>query len=107
MEPPVTLSPTDIRNEKIKVLKSIQPVKMEDIVVGQYKGKTVNGEKTLGYREDPTVADDSITPTYAACVLKIRNRRWDGVPFFLESGKALDERLAEIRITFNDVPGNL
>lgn len=107
MEPPVTLSPTDIRNEKVKVLKSIEPVKMEDIVVGQYKGKVINGEKVLGYREDPTVADDSITPTYAACVLKVKNRRWDGVPFFLESGKALDERLAEIRITFNEVPANL
>jgi len=107
MEPPVSLSPTDIRNEKIKVLKSIEPVKMEDIVVGQYKGKVVNGERFPGYREDPTVADDSITPTFAACVLKVKNRRWDGVPFFLESGKALDERLAEIRINFNDVPANL
>ncbi|KAL9650712.1 hypothetical protein ABK040_001766 [Willaertia magna] len=107
MEPPVSLSPEDIRNEKIKVLKAIEPVKIEDIVIGQYKGRVANNQRILGYREDPTVPDDSITPTFAACVLKIKNRRWDGVPFFLEAGKALDERLAEIRITFNDVPANL
>lgn len=48
-----------------------------------------------------------MTPTFAACVLNIKNRRWDGVPFMIRAGKALDERLAQVRIKFSDVPGNL
>jgi glucose-6-phosphate 1-dehydrogenase len=103
MEPPTSLAPEDIRSEKVKVLRSIEPVTRENIVIGQYKGK---GDK-IGYRDDPTVPDDSLTPTFAACVLKIKNRRWDGVPFLLQCGKALDERVAEIRIQFHEVPANL
>lgn len=103
MEPPTSLSPEDIRSEKVKVLRSIEPVTRENIVIGQYRGK---GEQ-VGYREDPSVPDDSLTPTFAACVLKIKNRRWDGVPFLLKCGKALDERVAEIRIQFHEVPANL
>jgi glucose-6-phosphate 1-dehydrogenase len=107
MEPPVSLSPEDISMEKVKVLKSIPEIKAEDIIVGQYKEKTISGKNYPGYTDDPTVPEDSITPTFAACVLKIKNRRWDGVPFLLKCGKGLDERCAEIHIQFNDVPGNL
>jgi glucose-6-phosphate 1-dehydrogenase len=103
MEPPTSLSPEDIRSEKVKVLRSIEPVTRENIVIGQYKSKNEHP----GYRQDPTVPEDSLTPTFAACALKIKNRRWDGVPFLLLCGKGLDERVAEIRIQFHEVPANL
>ena len=77
------------------------------MVVGQYKSRKYEGKEYPGYREDPTVDDNSLTPTFAATVLHIKNRRWDGVPFLLKCGKGLDESKAEIRIQFNDVPANL
>ncbi|XP_063617845.1 glucose-6-phosphate 1-dehydrogenase [Cydia splendana] len=108
MEKPVTLNPNDIRDEKVKVLRHIQPITMEDILVGQYLGNPDGkGEETLGYLDDPTVPKDSITPTYAMAGLWINNARWQGVPFILRSGKALNERKAEVRIQFKDVPGDI
>ena len=97
MEQPVSLSSEDIKNEKIKVLRSIGLIGEKDMVVGQYKG----------YHDDKSVPEDSLTATFAACVLHIKNRRWDGVPFLLKCGKGLDESKSEIRIQFNDVPANL
>ncbi|KAI8427652.1 hypothetical protein MSG28_002123 [Choristoneura fumiferana] len=108
MEKPVTLNPNDIRDEKVKVLRHIQPIAMEDILVGQYVGNPDGqGEDALGYLDDPTVPKDSITPTYALAGLWINNARWQGVPFILRSGKALNERKAEVRIQFKDVPGDI
>lgn len=108
MEKPVTLNPNDIRDEKVKVLRHIQPIAMEDILVGQYVGNPEGqGEEALGYLDDPTVPKDSITPTYALAGLWINNARWQGVPFILRSGKALNERKAEVRIQFKDVPGDI
>ncbi|XP_063529146.1 glucose-6-phosphate 1-dehydrogenase [Cydia strobilella] len=108
MEKPVTINPDDIRNEKVKVLRHIKPITMEDILVGQYVGNPDGkGEETLGYLDDPTVPKDSITPTYAMIGLWINNARWQGVPFILRSGKALNERKAEVRIQFKDVPGDI
>lgn len=65
------------------------------------------GDAKLSYLDDPTVPEGSITPTYAMAVLKINNERWDGVPFILKCGKALNERKAEVRIQFRDVPGDI
>jgi glucose-6-phosphate 1-dehydrogenase len=65
-----------------------------------------NEDSGLGYLEDPGVPDDSTTPTFCTSVLRINNPRWDGVPFIMRAGKALDERKAEIRIQFKDVPGS-
>ena len=59
------------------------------------------------YLDDPTVPKGSVTPTYAAAVLRINNERWDGVPFILRCGKALNERKAEVRIQYRDVPGDI
>ncbi|KAI3695371.1 hypothetical protein L1987_78368 [Smallanthus sonchifolius] len=103
METPVSLDAEDIRNEKVKVLKSMRRLKLEDVVIGQYKG----GKSYLGYTEDPTVPNDSLTPTFAAAALFIDNARWDGVPFLMKAGKALNTRRAEIRVQFRHVPGNL
>ncbi|KAK3033425.1 hypothetical protein RJ639_033029 [Escallonia herrerae] len=95
MEKPVSLKPEHIRDEKVKVLQSVIPLKDEEVVLGQYDG----------YTEDPTVPDNSNTPTFATMVLRIHNERWEGVPFILKAGKALNSRKAEIRVQFKDVPG--
>eukprot|EP00727_Mastigamoeba_balamuthi_P014827 m51a1_g9970 putative glucose-6-phosphate dehydrogenase 5 (558) ;mRNA; r:97986-99893 len=92
METPVSLSAEDIRDEKVKVLRCVAPVSAEDVVVGQYEG----------YHDEPGVAKDSLTPTFAAARLFINNTRWSGVPFVLRCGKALDQHKAEIRVQFRD-----
>lgn len=109
MEPPVSLDAEDIRNEKVKVLRSMVPVELEDVVLGQYRGRSErNGGKSLpSYLDDKTVPKGSLTATFAAVAMKINNARWDGVPFLLKAGKALDKRVAEIRVQFKNVPGNI
>ncbi|KAG0074036.1 Glucose-6-phosphate 1-dehydrogenase [Linnemannia elongata] len=105
MEPPVSLSAEDVRDEKVKVLRFIPPIVKENVLLGQY-GKSEDG-KEPGYLDDKTVPHGSKTPTYAAATLFIHNDRWSGVPFMLKCGKALDQQKTEIRIQFKDVPGNL
>ncbi|KAM0909742.1 hypothetical protein ACQ4PT_014624 [Festuca glaucescens] len=107
METPVSLAAEDIRNEKVKVLRSMRKLKLEDVVVGQYKGHTRGGKSFPAYVDDPTVPNGSVTPTFAAAALFIDNARWDGVPFLMKAGKALHTRRAEIRVQFRRVPGNL
>ncbi|CAN1321772.1 Glucose-6-phosphate 1-dehydrogenase, cytoplasmic isoform [Linum perenne] len=97
MEKPVSLNSEHIRDEKVKVLQSVQPIKDEEVVLGQYHG----------YRDDPTVPDNSNTPTFASIVLRIHNERWEGVPFILKAGKAMGSKKADIRIQFKDVPGDI
>ncbi|WZZ04055.1 glucose-6-phosphate 1-dehydrogenase 3, chloroplastic isoform X2 [Brassica napus] len=107
METPVSLDAEDIRNEKVKVLRSMRPIQLEDVVIGQYKSTTKGGVTYPGYTDDKTVPKDSLTPTFAAAALFIDNARWDGVPFLMKAGKALHTRSAEIRVQFRHVPGNL
>lgn len=97
MEKPISLNPEHIRDEKVKVLQSVLPIKDEQVVLGQYDG----------YKDDPTVPDKSNTPTFATVVLRIHNERWEGVPFILKAGKALNSKKAEIRVQFKDVPGDI
>ncbi|CAN6449078.1 unnamed protein product [Victoria cruziana] len=97
MEKPISLNPEHIRDEKVKVLHSVLPIEDEDVVLGQYEG----------YKDDPTVSKDSNTPTFATVILRIQNERWEGVPFILKAGKALNSRKAEIRIQLKDVPGDI
>jgi glucose-6-phosphate 1-dehydrogenase len=80
-----------------------------DVITGQYVASNIpgNAESEQGYTDDPTVPKGSKCPTFATVVLGIKNERWDGVPFILRAGKALNERKAEIRIQFRDVPGNI
>ena len=103
MELPVSLNAEDIVNEKVKLLKQMLPAKLENSLLGQY----IKNEKEDGYRDDPTVDDNSLTETYALVKLFINNKRWEGVPFYLEAGKALDESKAEIVINFKNTPGNI
>ncbi|XP_018494491.1 glucose-6-phosphate 1-dehydrogenase [Galendromus occidentalis] len=108
MEKPASNRADDIRDEKVKVLKCISPILMENLVLGQYVGDPKGlGEKSQGYLDDPTVPRGSSTPTFATAVCYINNERWDGVPFILRCGKALDERKAEVRIQYRDVPGDI
>ncbi|KAF2577653.1 hypothetical protein F2Q68_00005649 [Brassica cretica] len=92
METPVSLDAEDIRNEKVKVLRSMRPIQLEDVVIGQYKGTAKGGVTYPGYTDDTTVPKDSLTPTFAAAALFIDNVRWDGVPFLMKAGKALHTR---------------
>ena len=114
------------RNEKVKVLKAIPSLTLSSCVLGQYIGNPESSDPDahLGYLDDPTVPKGSVCPTFAAAVLKINNERWDGVPFILKCGKALNQRKAEVetlldnkaipnanflqvRIQYKDVPGDI
>lgn len=109
MEKPASIKAEDIRNEKVKVLKCVEPLRFEDVVLGQYTASPdpKTEDSKLGYTDDPTVPKGSNTPTYALAVIRIKNERWDGVPFFMRCGKALNERKAEVRVQYKDVPGDI
>ncbi|KAF7696167.1 hypothetical protein HF521_006261 [Silurus meridionalis] len=108
MEKPASTNSDDVRNEKVKVLKCIAPVSLRDVVLGQYEGNPDGeGEAKLGYLDDSTVPEGSHTATFASAVLYVHNERWEGVPFILRCGKALNERKAEMRLQFTDVPGDI
>lgn len=77
---------------QVKVLRSMRPLQLEDVVVGQYKGHSKGSRSYSGYTDDPTVPKDSLTPTFAAAAMFIDNARWDGVPFLMKAGKALHTR---------------
>ncbi|XVE89518.1 hypothetical protein DITRI_Ditri20bG0003000 [Diplodiscus trichospermus] len=98
MEPPISLDGEDIRNEKVKVLRSIRKLEPSDVILGQYK--STSGEKV-------DVSLSSLTPTFFAAALYIDNARWDGVPFLIKAGVGLIKHRVEIRIQFNHVPGNI
>ncbi|XP_043936037.1 glucose-6-phosphate 1-dehydrogenase isoform X1 [Protopterus annectens] len=108
MEKPASTSSDDVRNEKVKVLKRISGIKPENVVLGQYVGNPEGeGEAKKGYLDDHTVPAGSTTATFATAVMFVENERWDGVPFILRCGKALNERKAEVRLQFCDVPGDI
>lgn len=107
MEEPVSLHAKDIRDEKVKLLRSIPPVELRHVVVGQYAAGVWKGVRKAGYLEEEGVPKGSVTPTYAAAVLHVANRRWEGVPFLIRAGKGLNDRMTEIRIVFRETPGKL
>jgi glucose-6-phosphate 1-dehydrogenase len=108
MEPPVSLDPEPLRDEKVKLLKSIRPLTVEavakQVVRGQYFAGTVDGKLVQGYRQEVKVKPDSNTETYAALKLFIDNWRWSGVPFYLRTGKYLPLSASEVRIQFKPTP---
>ncbi|TID20374.1 hypothetical protein CANINC_003619 [Pichia inconspicua] len=101
MEQPIDFNAESIRDEKVKLLKSIDPINVNDILIGQYT-KSLDGKKPA-YLDDETVNKNSKTVTYAAIPLSINNERWNGVPIILKAGKALNEGKVEIRIQFKSV----
>ena len=108
MEPPSAFDADAIRDEKVKVLRSVRRVTPQDVdsfaVRGQYGPGVVDGEPVPGYREEPGVQPDSSTPTYAALKLQVDNWRWEGVPFFLRTGKRLPKKVTEIAVVFKRPP---
>ncbi len=108
MEPPIAADAKAIRNEKLKLLQSIRPIKESDVskqvIRGQYTSSTIGKEAIKGYREEEGVPDDSKTATFIALKFFIDNWRWAGVPFYVRSGKALPTKVTEVVITFKDPP---
>ncbi len=108
MEPPVSFSADDIRDEKVKVLHAIKPPDVDEVdqmaVRAQYSAGTVAGKEVPGYLEEEGVDDGSVTETFAAVRLKVDNWRWAGVPFYIRTGKALARKGTEIVITLKPVP---
>jgi len=111
MEPPVSLDPESIRDEKVKVLKAIQPLELKadggDVVRGRYSKGMIDGESVDSYVNSEGISADSTTETYAALRLSINNWRWQGVPFYIRSGKRLARRISEISVQFKRPPGIL
>eukprot|EP00043_Microstomoeca_roanoka_P025832 m.10062 g.10062 ORF g.10062 m.10062 type:complete len:641 (-) comp5913_c0_seq2:409-2331(-) len=103
MEKPLSGSPEDMRSAKLKCLRSVEPVKCQDVVLGQYTA----GQEKPGYLSTEGVAPTSNTPTFAVACLNVRSERWDGIPFILQCGKGLNERRAEVRIQFRDNAGEI
>jgi glucose-6-phosphate 1-dehydrogenase len=104
MEVPAAYDAGGIRDEKVKLLRSVQPIDEGDVVFGQYEAGRIDGREVRGYREEPGVAPDSQTETFVALKLLVDNWRWQGVPFCVRTGKRLPEQLTEIRITFRRPP---
>jgi len=111
MEPPISFEADHLRDEKVKLIKSIRPLDEQSLdtcfVRGQYTGGTVNGQKVAGYLDEQGVNTDSSTETFAAGKLFIDNWRWKDVPFYLRTGKRLAAKDTEIAITFKEVPHSM
>jgi glucose-6-phosphate 1-dehydrogenase len=97
MEPPLSFEPGHLRDEKVRVLRSMKPVDPDKVTRGQYRG----------YRDEPDVSRTSQTETYAVLQVELDNWRWAGVPFYLRTGKMLRRKVTEISVSFRDVPYNV
>jgi len=108
MEPPVSFRDEEIRNKTTDVLHAIRAIPPEEVahfaVRGQYAAGWLQGERVPGYREEPDVAADSVTETFAAVKLFVDNWRWQGVPFYLRTGKRLPVKASEVSIHFRPAP---
>jgi len=104
MEIPSAFDANAIRSEKVKVLRSVTPIQPQDVVFGQYTSGSLNGQAVPGYLEEPDIPADSQTETYVAMRLEIANWRWQGIPFYLRTGKRLPERLTQIVVRFRRAP---
>ncbi len=104
MEVPVAFDAESIRTEKAKVLRAIAPVRPENVIYGQHTRGSVNGLEVAGYREVAGVSPDSHTDTFVALKLFVENWRWEGVPFYLVTGKRLPQRFTQIAVTFRCPP---
>lgn len=111
MEPPVSLDPDAVRDEKLKVLRSLRPMTVADVardtVRGQYGPGNVGGERAVGYLQEANVPAGSETETFVALRAHINNWRWANVPIFLRTGKRLAERRSEIVVEFAPLPYSL
>jgi glucose-6-phosphate 1-dehydrogenase len=104
MEVPFAISAEAIRAEKIKVLRSLTPIAPQDVIFGQYTQGEIHGKKAVGYLEEKDIPPGSKTETYVALKLALDNWRWQGVPFYIRTGKRLEKRLTQISVTFRRPP---
>ena len=106
MEPPATMDAESIRSEKVKILKSLQPINEDNldqmVVRGQYGPGKIEGTKVSGYRQQKEVANESSTETFVALKLFVNSLRWEGVPFYLKTGKRLPRKLTQIVVEFKE-----
>ena len=108
MEPPSSWDANAVRDEKVKVLRTMCPIRDKDVLTrtvrAQYAPGTVRGDKVPGYREEPGVAPGSKVETYVAMRLGLDSWRWGGVPFYLRAGKRLAKRVTEVALHFKSLP---
>ncbi len=111
MEPPARLQPDFVQDEKSKVFRSLRPFSAynsrDSLILGQYGPGTVDGRPVSGYREEPGVNPESLTPTFSRMKVFVDNWRWHGVPFYLISGKRLARKMTEIVIQFKKAPHSM
>ena len=107
MEEPSDYCSEAIMTEKIKAVKSIDKVSLDDCILGQYTAGVCDGKAVIGYTDEDSVPDKSKRETFALIKCEINNSRWSGVPFYLRAGKALTKSSTEIIIQFKDVPGSI
>lgn len=111
MEAPVSFTADAVRDEKVKVLKALRPLKGQDALNNTYRAQYVSGsiqdERVVSYKDEPGVAKDSLTETFLAARVWVDNWRWAGVPFYVRSGKRLPIRSTEIAIHYKQVPLSL
>ena len=109
MDAPKTMGADDVKNEKVKVLRSVSKIKNpeKNTVLGQYESGIVEGAKVNSYGDENEVGKKSRTETYAALKLEINNKMWSGVPFYLRTGKRLKDKSTEIIIVYKDAPFGL
>ena len=104
MEVPTSFAASEIRAEKLKVLRSISPIRQQDAIFGQYTAWNVADQRIPGYLEERGVSPGSTTETYVALKLEIHNWRWRGVPFYLRTGKRLPRKITQVAVTFRSAP---
>jgi len=108
MEPPVSFDDDEIRNKKTDVLRALRPIDPDHVadtaVRGQYGAATIAGKSLPGYRQEADVPPDSATETYAAVKFYVDNWRWQGVPFYLRTGKRLPAKASEVSVVFHPAP---
>ena len=105
MEPPAIFNSTAVRDEKVKVLRSLRPVSRDETVTGQYRAGAIGGAAVPGY--DQELGSESDTETFVAIKAHLDNWRWKGVPFYLRTGKRLYKRTTEIVVQFRQVPHSI
>jgi len=111
MEPPSLFEAEQVRDEKVKIFRSLRPFPVENLhdylVLGQYGAGTIDGNPAPAYCDEPDVSAESLTPTFATMKVFIDNWRWQNVPFFLTSGKRLAQKRTQIAIQFKEVPHSI
>jgi len=111
MDPPSIFEADRVRDEKVKVYRTMRPFPTDDLqdylILGQYGAGSIDGKRVPAYRDEPGINPESLTPTFAMMKVFLDNWRWQGVPFYLTSGKRLAKKLTEIAIQFKEIPHSM